>query len=49
MIYSPTLYQEFVARSLQSIRQEYPNYILYHHMDDHLLAVPGIAERDKFF
>ena len=49
MINSPTLCQEFVARSLQSLRQEYPNYILYHYMDDLLLAAPSIAERDKFF
>ena len=39
MINSPTLCQEFVARSLQSLRQEYPNYILYHYMDDLLLQL----------
>ena len=49
MINSPTLCQEFVAHSLQSLRQEYPNYILYHYMDDLLLAAPSIAERDEFF
>ena len=49
MINSPTLCQEFVARSLQSLRQEYPNCILYHYMDDLLLAAPSIVKRDKFF
>ena len=49
MINSPTLCQEFVARSLQSLCQEYPNYILYHYIDDLLLASPNIAKRDKFF
>ena len=49
MTKSPTLCQEFIARSLQSLRQEYPNYILYHYMDDLLLAAPSIAERDEFF
>ena len=49
MINSPTLCQKFIARSLQSLRQKYPNYILYHYMDDLLLAVPNIAKRDKFF
>ena len=48
MTNSPTLCQEFIARSLQSLRQEYPNYILYHYMDDLLLAAPSIAERDEF-
>ena len=48
MTNSPTLCQKFIARSLQSLRQEYPNYILYHYMDD-LLAAPNIAKRDKFF
>ena len=49
MINSPTLCQKFVARSLQSLRQKYPNYILYHYMDDLLLTAPNIAKRDKFF
>ena len=49
MINSPTLCQEFVARSLQSLHRVYPSYILYHYMDDLLLAAPSIAERDKFF
>ena len=49
MINSPTLCQEFVARSLQSLHRVYPNYILYHYMDDLLLAAPSIAERDEFF
>ena len=43
MINSPTLCQEFVARSLQSLRQEYPNYILYYYMDYLLLAEIGRA------
>ena len=49
MTHGPTLCQEFIARSLQSLRQEYPNYILYHYMDDLILAAPSIAERDEFF
>ena len=49
MTNSPTLSQEFVACSLQSLHQEYPNYILYHYIDDLLLAAPNIAKRDKFF
>ena len=49
MTNGPTLCQEFIAHSLQSLHQEYPNYILYHYMDDLLLAAPSIAERDEFF
>ena len=49
MINSPTLCQKFIAHSLQSLRQKYPNYILYHYIDDLLLAAPNIAKRDKFF
>ena len=49
MINSPTLCQKFVAHFLQSLRQKYPNYILYHYMDDLLLAAPSIAEHDEFF
>ena len=49
MTNSPTLCQKFITRSLQSLRQKYPNYILYHYIDDLLLAAPSIAKRDKFF
>ena len=49
MINCPTLYQEFVACSLQSLRRVYPNYILYHYIDDLLLTAPNITKRDKFF
>ena len=49
MINSPTLCQKLLARSLQSLHQKYPNYILYHYMDDLLLAAPSIAEHDEFF
>ena len=48
-INSLTLCQKFIAHSLQSLRQKYPNYILYHYIDDLLLAAPNIAKRDKFF
>ena len=43
MTNSPTLCQELVAHSLQSLLQEYPNYILYHCMNDLLLAAPSIS------
>ena len=49
MTNSPTLCQKFITRSLQSLRQKYPNYILYHYIDDLLLAAPNIAKSDKFF
>ena len=49
MINSPTLYQKLLAHSLQSLRQKYPNYILYHYINDLLLAAPSIVKRDKFF
>ena len=49
MINSPTLCQEFVARSLQSLHRVYPNYILYYYMDYLLLAAPSIAECDELF
>ena len=49
MINSPTLYQKLLAHSLQSLRQKYPNYILYHYKNDLLLAAPSIVKRDKFF
>ena len=49
MIKTPTLCQELVAHSLQSLHQEYLNYILYHYMDDLLLTAPSIVKCDEFF
>ena len=49
MINSPTLCQEFVACSLQSLHRVYSSYILYHYMDDLLLVGLSVAERDEFF
>ena len=48
MINSPTLCQKFIACSLQSLHRVHPSYILYHYMDDLLLAAPSVAKRDKF-
>ena len=49
MINSPTLCQEFVNRALITVRQQFSNCLLYHYMDDLLLAAPSKEERDKFF
>lgn len=49
MINSPTLCQEFVNRALITVRQQFSNCLLYHYIDDLLLAAPSKKERDTFF
>ena len=44
MINSPTLCQEFVNRALITVRQQFSNCLLYHYMDDLLLAAPSKEE-----
>uniref|UniRef100_A0A8C4MTR0 Reverse transcriptase n=1 Tax=Equus asinus asinus TaxID=83772 RepID=A0A8C4MTR0_EQUAS len=49
MINSPTLCQEFVARALTPVRQLFPQFILYHYMDDLLLAAPNREQKAPFY
>ena len=49
VINSPTLCQEFVDRALITVRRQFSNCLLYHYMDDLLLAAPSKEERDKVF
>ena len=42
MLNSPTLCQEFVHRALDPVRKCHPSVILYHYMDDILLAFTSL-------
>ena len=49
MLNSPTLCQEFVHRALDPVRKCHPSVILYHYMDDILLAAPTKKEQQDAF
>ena len=49
MLNSPTLCQEFVHRALDPVRKRHPSVLLYHYMDDILLAAPTREKQQDAF
>ena len=41
MLNSPTLCQNFVHTTIQPVRDQFPDSIIYHYMDDILIAAPS--------
>lgn len=49
MLNSPTLCQYFVQQSLEMIRKQFPQSIIYHYMDDILLSDSDINILERMF
>ena len=49
MLNSPTLCQYFVQQPLEMIHKQFPQSIIYHYMDDILLADPDINIVESMF
>ena len=49
MLNSPTLCQEFVHRALNPVRCQFPTVLIYHYMDDILLATPDKVLQSQTF
>ena len=49
MLNSPTLCQEFVHQALDTVRKRHPSVLLYHYMDDILLAAPTREKQQDAF
>ena len=41
MLNSPTICQRFIHTSIQTVRDQFPNSIMYHYMNDILIAAPS--------
>jgi len=49
MLNSPTLRQYFVQQSLEMIRKQFPQSIIYHYMDDILFSDSDINILERIF
>ena len=49
MMNSPTMYQYYVAKALESVRKQFPNFLVIHYMDDILFSAPSILETQHMF
>ena len=49
MLNSPTICQNFVAKALHPVRQQFPHVYIIHYMDDILCALPEIYSLQECF
>ena len=46
---SPTMCQYYVAKALEPVRNQFPDFIVIHHMDDILHSAPSVLETQHMF
>ena len=46
---SPTVCQYYVAKALEPVRKQFPNFLVIYHMDDILFSAPSILETQHMF
>ena len=46
---SPTVGQYYVAKALEPVRKQFPNFLVIHYMDDILFSAPSILETQHMF
>ena len=44
MMNSPTMCQYYVAKALEPVRKQFPDFLVIHYMDDILSSAPSILE-----
>ena len=49
MMNSPTMCQQYVAKTLEPVRKQFPNFLVIHYMDDILFSAPSILETQQMF
>lgn len=49
MLNSPTLCQKFVHRTLNPVKNQFPTVLIYHYMNDILLATPNVTLQNQVF
>ena len=45
----PTMCQYYVAKALEPIRKQFPNFLVIHYMDDILFSAPSVLETQHMF
>ena len=46
---SPTMCQYYVAKALEPVRKQFPDFLFIHYMDDILFSAPSILETQQMF
>ena len=46
---SPTICQYYVAKALEPVRKQFPNFLVIHYMDDILFSAPSVIETQQMF
>ena len=49
MINSPTMRQYYVAKALEPVRKQFPNFLVIHYTDDILFSAPSVLETQQKF
>ena len=49
MMNSPTVCQYYVAKALEPVRKQFPNFLVIHYMDDILFSAPSVLETQQMF
>ena len=49
MMNSPTMCQYYVAKALERVRKQFPDFLVIHYMDDILSSAPSILETQQMF
>ena len=49
MMNSPTMCQYYVAKTLEPVRKQFPNFLVIHYMDDILFSAPSILNTEHKF
>ena len=47
MMNSPTMCQYYVAKALELVRKQFPNFLVIHYMDDILFSSPSVLETQE--
>ena len=46
---SPTMCQYYVAKALEPVRKQFPDFLVIHYMDDILFSAPSVLETQQKF
>ena len=46
---SPTMCQYYVAKALEPVRKQFPDFLVIHYMDDILSSAPSVLETQQMF
>ena len=49
MMNSPTICQYHIAKALEPVRKQYPDFLVIHYMDDILFSAPSVLEIQQMF